>query len=66
LDPARYVTVGRSYFQPEKGRVEELGEGKYLWLGTFQSVRIGWKIHLNVDMANKPSYKKGNFLAVLL
>ncbi len=77
------MAVGRSYFS-NKGRVENLGEGKYLWLGTFQryillaaassqavlleqknridanfSVRVGWKIHLNIDMANKPGYVQG-------
>jgi hypothetical protein len=41
------------------GRVQELANGKSLWIGTFQSVRVGWKIRLNVDMANKPAYEEG-------
>ena len=43
--------------------------GKYLWKGINESVRVGWKIRLNIDMANKPAYMEeelvefiGNFL----
>ena len=52
-------TVGRNFFSPGPGRVQELANGKSLWIGTFQSVRVGWKIRLNVDMANKPAYEEG-------
>ena len=62
LDP-KFVNLGRRFFQPDqKGRVEKIGGGKYLWLGSFESVRVGWKIRLNVDMANKPAYEKGIFI----
>ena len=64
IDPARYEVIGRKYFQPNggKGHVEPLGGGKYLWMGTFESVRVGWTMKLNIDMANKPAYAKGNIL----
>ena len=56
----KFVNLGRKFFQPDKKeRVEYIGSGKYLWLGSFESVRIGWKIRLNVDMANKPAYERG-------
>jgi hypothetical protein len=37
----------------------KLSNGKALWQGTFQSARIGWKLVINVDVANKPAYKEG-------
>ena len=59
----KFVNLGRRFFQPDqKGRVKEIGSGKYLWIGSFESVRYGWKLRLNVDMANKPAYKRGMML----
>ena len=59
LEP-KFVNLGRRFFQPDqRGRVENIGGGKFLWLGSFESVRVGWKIRLNIDMANKPAYEKG-------
>ena len=52
-----FVAIGRRHF-PDKPGVIELGQGKSLWVGTFKSVRIGWKLALNVDMANRPGYEK--------
>ena len=47
----------------------QIDVGKYLWKGINESVRVGWKIRLNIDMANKPAYMEeklvefiGNFL----
>ena len=51
-----YETVGRCYFNEHGGQVIQIGNGKYLWVGTFQSVRLGWKPMLNLDIANKPAY----------
>ncbi len=51
-----YETVGRCYFNEHSGKVIQIGNGKYLWVGTFQSVRLGWKPMLNLDIANKPAY----------
>ena len=63
LDPQRFEVIGRKCFEPSKGEnVVEIDAGKYLWLGSFQSVRVGWKIRLNIDMANKPSYMKSKYL----
>ncbi len=52
----RYETVGRCYFNDLSGRIINIGNGKSLWVGTFQSVRLGWKPMLNLDIANKPAY----------
>jgi hypothetical protein len=57
-----FECVGRNIFSPGPGRVQELANGKSLWSGTFQSVRVGWTIRLNVDMANRPAYEEGNEL----
>ncbi len=57
-----FECVGRNIFSPGPGRVQELANGKSLWIGTFQSVRVGWTIRLNVDMANRPAYEEGNEL----
>ena len=66
LDP-KFVNLGRRFFQPDQtGRVENIGGGKFLWLGSFESVRVGWKIRLNVDMANKPAYEKGIFIYFII
>ncbi len=55
----QYEVMGPKYFQPGKeDRVVEIDAGKYVWQGFFASVRVGWKIRLNVDMANKPAYMK--------
>ncbi len=51
-----YETVGRCYFNDRSGQVIQIGNGKSLWVGTFQSVRLGWKPMLNLDIANKPAY----------
>lgn len=50
-------TLGRSFFPDNKmpGRSVDLPGGKSIWFGLFQSVSIGWKPFLNVDMANKPA-----------
>ena len=50
-----------TYCADQTGRVEKIGGGKYLWLGSFESIRVGWKLRLNVDMANKPAYEKGKY-----
>ncbi|XP_017765394.1 PREDICTED: protein argonaute-2 [Eufriesea mexicana] len=50
----RFVTVGRSIFQPPiSGRVVSLSNGLDLWVGLFQSVVIGSKPYLNIDVAHK-------------
>ncbi|XP_043510575.1 protein argonaute-2 [Frieseomelitta varia] len=49
----KYTTVGRSLFQPPEGRVVSLSNGLDLWIGIFQSVIIGSKPYLNVDVAHK-------------
>ena len=55
----KFTCVGRNIFSPGPGRVQELANGKSLWIGTFLSVRIGWTIRLNLDVANRPAYEEG-------
>ncbi|XP_046490379.1 protein argonaute-2 [Neodiprion pinetum] len=50
---SKCVQVGRSFFQPPKGHIVDLGNGMELWVGMFQSAIIGWKPYLNVDVAHK-------------
>ena len=48
LDP-KMVVLGRKYFDPNKGKnVVEIDAGKFVWHGNYESVRVGWKIRLNV------------------
>ncbi|KAK1126616.1 hypothetical protein K0M31_004243 [Melipona bicolor] len=49
----QYIPVGRSLFQPPEGRVVSLSNGLDLWVGVFQSVVIGSKPYLNIDVAHK-------------
>ena len=56
--------IGRNYF-PEsslQGRCVDLPGGKSIWFGHFQSVNIGWKPFLNVDVANKPAVKQNGMI----
>ena len=48
-----YKTVGRNRFSPDPkdGTAIDIGGGASLWVGTFTSVRLGWKPMLNVDLA---------------
>jgi len=61
------VTLGRNYF-PEssiQGRTVDLPGGKSVWFGFFQSVNIGWKPMLNVDVANKPAIRGGEMISYM-
>ena len=58
MDPTIININNSKHFTPGAGSVIDIGEGKSLWLGTFKSVRTGWKIHYNVDMANKVGYEE--------
>ncbi len=64
-DPHK-VQVGRSSVFSNVGRVEEIGGGKSLWVGTFSSFRPAWKLFLNVDMANKPAYEENSVMGFCL
>ena len=55
------LVVKLSILSDQTGRVQQIGGGKYVWLGSFESIRMGWKLRLNVDMANKPAYEKGKY-----
>ena len=48
LDP-KMIVLGRKYFDPHKDEnVVQIDAGKYVWHGSYESVRVGWKIRLNV------------------
>ncbi|CAL7942898.1 unnamed protein product [Xylocopa violacea] len=50
----RYASVGASIFPPpEPGRVVSLTNGLDLWVGVFQSVVVGSRPYLNIDVAHK-------------
>ena len=72
-----YECAGRTYFNPQHesdveegknkdGSVIDMGNGKSIWVGTFQSVRMGWQPYLNVDVANRPAYNQQPLLDFLL
>ena len=50
-----HETFGLNHFNPNtsNGTSIDIGGGAYLWVGTFTSVRLGWKPMLNVDVPNK-------------
>nr|XP_034189444.1 protein argonaute-2 [Osmia lignaria]XP_034189445.1 protein argonaute-2 [Osmia lignaria] len=49
-----FTPVGKSLFpRPEPGRVISLSDGMDLWIGVFQSVAIGKRAYLNIDVAHK-------------
>ena len=49
-----HETFGLNHFNPNtsNGTSIDIGGGASLWVGTFTSVRLGWKPMLNVDVAN--------------
>ena len=56
MTPQLYLeTFGLNHFNPNtsNGTSIDIGGGASLWVGTFTSVRLGWKPMLNVDVANK-------------
>ena len=57
-----YETIGRNHFSPstKDGTAIDIGGGASLWVGTFTSVRLGWKPMLNVDVANKIGVDEGS------
>ena len=56
-----YETVGRNHFNPNLRDYTaiNIGDGAPLWVGTFTSVRFGWKPMLNVDVANTVGFDEG-------
>ena len=49
-----HETFGLNHFNPNTSNRTsiDIGGGASLWVGTFTSVRLGWKPMLNVDVAN--------------
>ncbi|KAI0491382.1 hypothetical protein KFK09_025642 [Dendrobium nobile] len=53
LPTARYSPVGRSFYSPNLGRRQPLGEGLESWRGFYQSIRpTQMGLSLNIDMSS--------------
>ncbi|KAK1326914.1 Protein argonaute 1A [Acorus calamus] len=53
LPTARYSPVGRSFYSPDLGRKQSLGEGLESWRGFYQSIRpTQMGLSLNIDMSS--------------
>ncbi|CAL9112553.1 unnamed protein product [Musa textilis] len=53
LPTARYLPVGRSFYSPDLGRRQQLGEGLESWRGFYQSIRpTQMGLSLNIDMSS--------------
>ncbi|KAJ4746619.1 Argonaute family protein [Rhynchospora pubera] len=53
LPTARYCPVGRSFYSPNLGRRQQLGEGLESWRGFYQSIRpTQMGLSLNIDMSS--------------
>lgn len=53
LPTFRYTPVGRSFYHPDLGRREPLGEGLESWRGFYQSIRpTQMGLSLNIDMSS--------------
>ncbi|KAJ0974499.1 hypothetical protein J5N97_016464 [Dioscorea zingiberensis] len=53
LPTARYLPVGRSFYSPDLGRRQPLGEGLESWRGFYQSIRpTQMGLSLNIDMSS--------------
>ena len=61
------VNIGRNYFPEtsQHGRSINLPGGKSVLFGFFQSVSLGWKPMVNVDVANKPAVKGCDFISYM-
>ncbi|KAK6153233.1 hypothetical protein DH2020_012872 [Rehmannia glutinosa] len=53
LPTSRYCPVGRSFYSPDVGRRQPLGEGLESWRGFYQSIRpTQMGLSLNIDMSS--------------
>ncbi|RZC70185.1 hypothetical protein C5167_033383 [Papaver somniferum] len=53
LPTSRYAPVGRSFYSPNLGRRQSLGEGLESWRGFYQSIRpTQMGLSLNIDMSS--------------
>nr|CAB3459881.1 unnamed protein product [Digitaria exilis] len=53
LPTARYCPVGRSFYSPNLGRCQHLGDGLETWRGFYQSIRpTQMGLSLNIDMSS--------------
>ncbi|XP_042392893.1 protein argonaute 1B-like [Zingiber officinale] len=53
LPTARFLPVGRSFYSPDLGRRQQLGDGLESWRGFYQSIRpTQMGLSLNIDMSS--------------
>eukprot|EP00268_Persea_americana_P054733 TRINITY_DN629_c0_g1_i2.p1 TRINITY_DN629_c0_g1~~TRINITY_DN629_c0_g1_i2.p1 ORF type:complete len:1112 (-),score=207.79 TRINITY_DN629_c0_g1_i2:475-3810(-) len=53
LPTARYCPIGRSFYSPDLGRRQNLGDGLESWRGFYQSIRpTQMGLSLNIDMSS--------------
>ncbi|KAH0918481.1 hypothetical protein HID58_026141 [Brassica napus] len=58
LPSQKFVSVGRSFFDPSLGRRGELGDGVEYWSGYFQSLRLTQMgLSLNIDVSARSFYE---------
>ncbi|KAL0669300.1 hypothetical protein Bca4012_032004 [Brassica carinata] len=58
LPSQKYVSVGRSFFDPSLGRRGELADGVEYWSGYFQSLRLTQMgLSLNIDVSARSFYE---------
>ena len=59
--------IGGNYFLESSmtERSVDLLGGKSVWCGHFQTVNIGWKPFINVDVSNKPAVKQNHLIAFM-
>jgi hypothetical protein len=59
LNSRSKVMLGSCLLSKPVGRSEEIGGGVEVWFGHFQSLRLGWKPFLNVDVTQRAFLKSG-------
>ncbi|CAH2060404.1 unnamed protein product [Thlaspi arvense] len=58
LPSQKYVTIGRSFFDPSLGKRGELADGVEYWSGYFQSLRLTQMgLSLNIDVSARSFYE---------
>jgi len=65
LDSLSKVMLGSCLLSQPVGKSEDLGGGVEVWFGHFQSLRLGWKPFLNVDVTQRAFLKSGKVQEIM-
>ncbi|KAG6523468.1 hypothetical protein ZIOFF_013326 [Zingiber officinale] len=65
LPTARYLPVGRSFYSPDLGRRQHLGEGLESWRGFYQSIRPT-QMGLSLNIGNDSTYAFPRLLGTIV